>query len=164
MNAAASATKYPLPNVAQVKDLFGILFDGLAVKPGAKLDTSPKSGSYFGVYVTDDGIPGAMYACDIAFAANGGAALSMLPPNVAKEAMKSKVLTDVMLANLREVMNIGTRLVLVDGSPHLRLDQVYAGPALPAPAAALLGAIKGRADFEITLGKYGSGLFAILAF
>jgi hypothetical protein len=159
-----AATKYPLPNAPQVKELFGMLFDGLAVKPGAKLDISPKSGSYYGVYLTDDGVPGAMNACDIAFAANSGAALSMLPPNVAKEAMKTRVLTEVMVANLREVMNIGTRLVLTEGSPHLRLDQVYAGPALPPAAVALLGAVKGRVDFEIGLGKYGSGLFAVLVF
>jgi hypothetical protein len=159
MNAAA---KYPLATAPQVKELFGMLFDALAVKPGAKLDVSAKSGCYFGVYVTDDGAPGAIIACDIAFAANSSAALSMLPPNVAKEAVKSRQLTEVMVANLREVMNIGTRLVLTEGSPHLRLDQVCAGPGLPPAAVALLGAIKGRVDFEIGLGKYGSGLFAIL--
>jgi len=161
MNGAA---KYPLPSVAQVKELFGILFDGLVVKPGAKLDISPRSGSYFAVYVTDDGVPGAMIACDIAFAANSGAALSILQPSIAKESIKTRQLTELMVANLREVMNIGTRLVLTEGSPHLRLDQVCMGPALPAPAVALLGGVKGRADFEIGLGKYGAGLLTVLVF
>jgi hypothetical protein len=161
MNAT---TKFPLPGIPQVKELFGILFDGLAVKNGAKFDTSPKADRYFGVYVTNDGVPGAMCACDIAFAANSGAALSMLPPNAAKDAVKARELTEVMVANLREVMNIGTRLVLTEASPHLRLDQVCAGTALPPAAVALLGAIKSRADFEIVLGKYGSGLFTVLLF
>jgi hypothetical protein len=152
MNAT---TKFPLPGIPQVKELFGILFDGLAVKNGTKFDTSPKADRYFGVYVTNDGVPGAMCACDIAFAANSGAALSMLPPNAAKDAVKARELTEVMVAK---------RLVLTEASPHLRLDQVCAGTALPPAAVALLGAIKSRADFEIVLGKYGSGLFTVLLF
>ncbi len=156
-----SAT-YPLPDVPQVRELLGMLFDGLSVKPGPKLDVSPKAGSYFGVYVADDGNPAALCGCDMAFAANSGAALSMLPPTVAKEAAKDKDLTPVMLANLHEVMNICTRLVLRDNSPHLKLRELCQVSALPAPAAAILGAAKGRVDFEIGIGKYGSGVLSVL--
>ena len=104
-----------------------MLFDALSVKLGPKLDASPKAASYFGVYVSDDGTPVALCGCDMAFAANSGAALSMLPPNVAKEAAKDKELTPVMLANLHEVMNICTRLMLRDDSPHLKLRELCVG-------------------------------------
>jgi len=163
MSTPAESMAIPLPDAVQVRDLLGLLFDGLTVKPAAKLDLSPKSGGYYALYVTDAGAPAAICGCDLAFAANGGAALSMLPPNVAKDAAKAKALTDVMEANLREVMNICTRLMLQDGSPHLRLDQVYAAGAAPAAAAAIAGAAKRRADFEIGLGKYGSGMLSVLA-
>ncbi|MGA2707353.1 MAG: hypothetical protein ACLQJ0_23470 [Steroidobacteraceae bacterium] len=162
MNAAVAGTSYPLPDISQVRDLMGMLFDGLAVKPGAKLDLTPKSSTYFAIYVTDNGAPAALCACDIAFAANSGAALSMLPPNVAKDAARTQQLTDVMLANLREVMNICTRLVLRENTPHLRLDTVCPASKLPAAAAAIVAAAKGRIDFEIGLGKYAGGLFAVL--
>ena len=153
---------HPLPDAAQVKDLLGMLFDGLSVKLGPKLDVSPKSASYFGVYVSDAGAPTALCGCDMAFAANSGAALSMLPPNVAKEAAKDKELTPVMLANLHEVMNICTRLVLRDDSPHLKLRELCAHSALPPPAAAIIAAAKGRIDFEVGIGKYGTGILSVM--
>lgn len=154
---------HPIPDAAQVKDLLGILFDGLSVKPAAKLDVSAASTSYVGVYIADNGQPGALCACNLDFAANAGAALSILPPAVAKEAIKSKQLTDAMRENLREVMNICTRLVLKDGSPHLRLQEVYPAKTLPAPAAAIVGGAKGRVDFDISLGKYGNGALSLMS-
>jgi len=156
------SSTYPVPDVPQVRELLGMLFDGLSVKAGPKLDVSPKAGSYFGVYVADDGAPAALCGCDLAFAANSGAALSMLPPNVAKEAAKSKDLTPVMLANLHEVMNICTRLVLRDDTPHLKLREMCPISTLPAPAAAILTAAKARIDFEIGIGKYGPGILSVL--
>jgi hypothetical protein len=86
----------------------------------------------------------------------------MLPPAVAKEAAKSKDLTPVMLANLHEVMNICTRLVLRDDTPHLKLREMCPLATLPAPAAAILTTAKGRADFEIGIGKYGPGILSVL--
>jgi hypothetical protein len=163
MNAVAGAVAHPLPDVAQVKDLLGMLFDGLSVKAGAKLDVSPKAVAYFGVYVTDDGTPSALCGCDMAFAVNSGAALSLLPPAVAKEAAKDKELTPVMLANLHEVMNICTRLLLRDGSLHLKLRELCLLSALPAPAASILSAARGRVDFEIGIGKYGSGILSVIS-
>jgi hypothetical protein len=160
---AAATTRYPLPDVAQVRELLGMLFDGITVKAGAKLDPAPKGKPYFGFYVADDGSPAGLVGCDLAFASNSGAALSMLPPNAAKDAVKTKELTDVMIANLREVMNICTRLLLKESSPHVRLLLVSEVAGLPPPAAAIISAPNGRVDFEIGLGKYGSGLLAVLA-
>jgi len=162
MSASPVIAALPLPDVALVKELLGMLFDGLTVKPGPKLDASPKSNSYFGVYVSDDGTPLAVCGCDLAFATNSGAALSMLPPNVAKEAAKDKELTPVMLANLHEVMNICTRLMLRDDSPHVKLRELCAVSALPPPAVAILSAPKGRVDFEVGLGKYGAGVISVI--
>jgi hypothetical protein len=163
MNAPAANCVYPLPDVPQVKSLLSMLFDGLDVKAGTKPDVSAKSGSYCGVYVADDGTPGALCVCDIAFAANSGAALSMLPPPVAKEAARIKELTEVMIANLREVMNICTRLLLREGSPHLKLQDLCQVSAIAAPSAAILTAPKGRADFDIAIGKYGHGLLSVMS-
>ena len=157
MNAVA----HPLPDSPQVKTLLGMLFDGLSVKPGPKLDASPKSNCYFGVYVSDTDKVVALCGCDMAFAANSGAALSMLPPNVAKEAAKDKELTPVMLANLHEVMNICTRLMLRDDTPHIRLRELCVVSALPPPAGEILGAPKGRVDFEVAIGKYGPGVLSV---
>jgi hypothetical protein len=159
---SAATASHPIPDAAQVKDLLGMLFDGLSVKLGPKLDVTQKASTYFGVYVSDDGTPAALCGCDMAFAANSGAALSMLPPNVAKEAAKDKELTPVMLANLHEVMNICTRLMLRDDSPHLKLRELCVQNALAPPAAAIIGAPRGRVDFEIGIGKYGTGVLTVM--
>jgi hypothetical protein len=156
------AGSYPVPDAASLKDLLGMLFDGLSVKPAAKLDLSPKAGAYFAVYVSDEGVPVAICACDIAFAANSSASLSMLPPNAAAAAVKAKVLTEVMLANLREVMNICTRLVLRDGTPHVKLRDLCQFGVLPAPAAAIITGAKARVDFEVGISKYGAGMIAVM--
>lgn len=155
-------TAYPLPDGKRVTELLGVLFDGIDVKPGGSFDQSPAGGALFGVFVADDGAPVALCGADANLAATLGAALSMLPAAAAKEAAAAKALTPVMLDNLREIMNICTRLVMDAASPHLRLEQVYLTKALPAPAAALLGANKGRREFQVKLPKYGGGVLTVL--
>jgi hypothetical protein len=157
------ATAYPLPDAAKVKSMLGLLFDGLEVKPGKKFDIVPPSGSWIGLYVSDDGTPVAACAVDVLLAANSSAALSMLPPAVAKDAAKSKELTEVMVANLREIMNICTRLLMNDTSAHLRLESLYASKAMPAGVSTVLGGVKGRIDFELNLPKYGAGTLAVVS-
>jgi hypothetical protein len=157
------ATAYPLPDGKKIVQILGGLFDGLAVKPGGTFDETPTGGAWFGVFVADNGNPVALCGADVNLAASFGAAFSMLPVAAAKDAAKSRELTDVMKENVREIMNICTRLVMDDVSPHLRLDQLHAAHELPAPAAALLGAPKGRREFQLQLPKYGGGTLTLLS-
>ena len=155
--------KILLPDAKYTATLLGMLFDGLTVKPGARLDPASSAGAWCAVYVDDGGVPSAFCVCDIAFAANAGAALSMLPPGVAKDAIRERTLTDVMQSNLHEVMNICTRLVVRENAAHLRLNGVSPVAALPPDRAALLKATRARVDFEIALAKYGPGHLAVLS-
>lgn len=157
------ATTYPMPDAAKVKLMLGLLFEGLDVKPGKKFDIVPPSGSWVGMYISDDGKPVAACAVDVALAANSSAALSMLPPGAAKDAAKSKELTDVMVSNLQEIMNICSRLLMNDSSAHLRLAKVYPAKAMPPELTTLLGGSHGRVDFELNVPKYGAGTLAVLA-
>jgi len=86
----------------------------------------------------------------------------MLPVAAAKDAAKARDLTTVMIENMREIMNISTRLVMDNTSPHLKLEQLYPIKSLPAPAAALLAAPAGRREFQVQLPKYGGGVLAFL--
>jgi hypothetical protein len=157
------ATAYPLPDGKKIGQILGLLFEGLAVKPGGAFDETPTGGAWFGVFVADDGNPVALCGADANLAASFGAAFSMLPVAAAKDAAKSRELTDVMKENLREIMNICTRLLMDDMSPHLRLDQIHAVHSLPGPAAALFGAPKGRREFQLQLPKYGGGTLTLLS-
>jgi hypothetical protein len=153
---------YPLPDAPKVQDILGMLFDGIDVKAGGKFDQTPGGGAWFGVFVSDSGAPVVLCGADVNLAATFGAALSMLPPAAAKEAAKSREFTQMMSENLREIMNICTRLVLDASSPHLKLDQVYPAKALPAAAAALLGTLRDRREFQLQLPKYGGGVLSLL--
>jgi hypothetical protein len=156
------ATAYPLPDGPKIVQFLGLLFDGLDVKPGGTFDQSPAGGAWFGVFVADSGEPVALCGADANLAATWGAAFSMLPVAAAKEAAKTRELTGVMIENVREIMNICTRLVMDATSLHLKLDQVYPAKSLPAPAAALLGAAQGRREFQLQLPKYGGGVLTFL--
>ncbi len=139
------------------------MFDGLDVKPGGTFDQTPAGGAWFGVFVTDGGAPVALCGADANLAASFGGALSMLPVAAAKDAAKARQLTDVMIENVREIMNICTRLVMDATSPHLKLDQLYPTKSLPAAALALLGAPQGRREFQVQLPKYGGGVLTVLS-
>jgi hypothetical protein len=157
------ATAYPLPDLAKIKDVLGMLFDNLVVKPGGKFDQTPAGGAWFGVFVTDAGVPVAMCGADANLAATLGTAFSMLPPGAAKDAAKARELTQPMMDNLREIMNICSRLVMNDTVPHLRLEQMYSRKLLPAPSATLLSAPNGHAEFEVQLPRYGGGILSVVS-
>src|SRR5580658_5092938 len=132
------STAYPLPDAPKVQDILGMLFDGLDVKPGGTFNQTPNGGAWFGVFVDDGARPVALCGADVSLAAGLSAALSMLPLSAVKEAVQSRELSGTMCENLREVMNICTRLVLDSTSPHMKLDQLCPIRALPAAAAAIL--------------------------
>jgi hypothetical protein len=60
-------------------------------------------------------------------------------------------------------MNICTRLVMSDTSPHLKLEQIYPAKSLPAPSAAVLGKPAGRIEFQVQLAKYGGGVLTLVS-
>ena len=154
---------YPLPDAAKIIKLLGLLFDGLDVKPGGKFDQTPTGGAWIGVFIADDGTSVALCGADANLAASFGAAFSMLPVGVAKDAAKSHELTGVMVDNMREIMNICSRLVMNDTVPHLRLEQMYSRKLLPAPSATLLSAPNGHAEFEVQLPRYGGGILSVVS-
>jgi hypothetical protein len=156
------ATAYPLPDGPKIAGMLGLLFDGLDVKAGGTFDQTSAGGAWFGVFVADGGNPVALCGADANLAATFGAAFSMLPVGAAKEAAKARELTSVMIDNMREIMNICSRLIMDATSPHVKLDQIYPAKSLPAPAAALLGAPGGRREFQIQLPKYGGGVLTFL--
>ena len=152
----------PLPDTAKVTSLLGMLFDGLEVKPGGAFDRSPVGGAWVGVFVADCGKPIALCGTDLSLSASFGAALSMLPPAAVKEAVKSRELSGFMIDNLREIMNVSTRLLMSDMSTHLKLQQIYPAKELPAPIAELLRGTAAHAEFTLQVPRYGGGVLTLL--
>ncbi len=149
--------KHLQPDENRIKDMLGALFgDNLEVATSE----SPVQDSYAAVYVDADDTPGAVALCDPAFAAYAGAALSMMPPNGAKEAAESNDIPKTMFDNLHEVMNICTRLVIGESTPHLRLAKVC--PSSETDAVDTIRETASRVDFQVDIPRYGSGGLAFI--
>lgn len=155
---------YALPNANALTETFEMLFGSKGtVAPGKRLDPKAGSGCPVATYVDDTGKTVAIVCCDVEFAAHAGSALSMLPAAAAKDAIKTRKLEAAMLENLYEVMNILSTLLMNERTPHLKLDALHPDPGkIPADAKGLLSKPAGRADFTVSVPRYGSGNLTLL--
>ena len=146
------------PTLEQVFGMLGMLFgDGTEVTPTEAPDLSL---GYVGNYVNPEGETVAACICDRAATAYFGAALSMLPPGGAADAAKGGEISETMEANLYEIMNILTRLVMDDETPHLKLEKVQ-----KVDDDAAINAIRENAagcHFHVVVPRYGSGTLSFL--
>lgn len=148
-----------LPNQAAAMQLLqGLLCKPVAAKPAtAPLGASPGP-RVVAVYVTDTGAVGSLCVCDVAAAAYLGAALSLIGPAVAAEAHKTGRLSEGLLENLREVVNVGASLFNVSGGGHVRFKDLLVPPGALAPEiVSLVNSKKSRLDLDITVPGYGAG-------
>lgn len=145
---------YVVPTARAATDILGMMY-------GDDLEVSEDSGDnvqnrHVATYVSDDDGLVALCACDDEFVIFSGAALSMVPADVAREMVAEKDFSDIVLANFHEVMNICSRLLMSDDSPHLRLDKTL--PPTDADAAvSKLGANTSLTSFNVSIPAYGSG-------
>ncbi len=152
------AGKYLVPDAGSVRPVMQMLFGEQAKVKDAP--AAPAAGPVAS-FVDDGGVAVAVAQCDAAFGAYAGAALSLIPPAGAAEAVASGALTEGMAANLHEVMNICSSLFMDDGTAHLKLDRVYGdGAAAPEPVQALLRAGSGP-SLSVEIPRYGAGVLRL---
>jgi hypothetical protein len=159
------ATIHPTPRDVEVRQMLAMLFgNDLTISEAEELPVSVESKNAAALYVADDGTPVTACVCEINFAAFAGSALTKIPPGGAEDAASSGELTENMMGNLNEVMNICSRLFMSGSSPHLRLDKMYASIAeLPENAKTMLDTVSGRLDLKVSIPGYGEGYLAFLA-
>lgn len=147
------------PNDRAVREMLSfVLGDGLEVSAH---EAAPVDDWHAATYVGDQDQVVAVCACDGQFVAYSGAALTMIPCDAAEEMLRDKSFSEVVLANFHEVMNICSRLLVSDDSPHLRLDKTLQPDAARAPIDQI--ATQARAStFEVSIPDYGKGKIAFL--
>jgi len=155
---------YPVPIQEDVRDLLtDLLGRGVAVDkvpPGAFDDGEPGAIAEF---VTDEEATAALCVLDAPFAVRVGAALVMVPANVAEEDLASGDVPDHHLENVREVVNIFGRMLNSATTPHVRLHGLHRWPGpLSEGVQALLEEPEFRRDFAVAVEGYGEGRFSIL--
>ncbi len=156
-----TADRTALPPAKDVRDLLeGLLGKDTDFSDGLRV-TAP--GGLVGLYVDDQLGLRAIVAFDIAMAAYTGAAIGLMPPGGAQDAVDDGELFPVMRDNAAEVLNVMAALFNVGGAPHLRLYAHYArGEEVPADVPARLGALGMRADWAVAVKGYGTGQLSII--
>jgi len=132
---------------------------------GEELTPDAPGGVIVAQYVTDLGRDAALIAVDTGLAAHLGAALALVPPAVSAEAARDGYLSDDLLDNLYEVLNIAGSLFNVGDAPHVRLiEALYDTSSAPLPAAIdrwLRGFVP-RVDAACEIHGYGAGRLSVL--
>ena len=155
---------YPVPIQEDIRDLLtDLLGRGIAADKTEPLVLEEGQPGLVAAYVTAEDAVGALCVCDGDFAILVGAALVMVPANVAREQMEKGELDETHVEFTHEVANIMSRLLNTPRTPHLKLDQLHQVPGeLPEPVSALLASPEFRRDFVVTIEGYGEGRVSIL--
>lgn len=156
--------KTTLPNSDQVSKIVVCLFgdDALVKQSSTPIPLTDKN--VIAKYVDDDSNISRLVLCDLPFANNAGAALTMISPGVVADAIKDKELPDNILDNFREVMNIFVNLFAETTSQHLVLNDIsVVSNDADEPTTKALNEPVERIDFEVNVPRYGNGRIALLA-
>jgi hypothetical protein len=100
---------------------------------------------------------------DLGAAAYTGAALALLPPGGAQDAVEEDgELTGMLVEALHEVVNVLASLLNAPGAPHSRLYKLYApGEDLPADIQGMLANVN-RLDLGLQVPGYGRGALSFV--
>ena len=127
----------------------------VTVTPTNPVGAIPKP-SIVSVFESDTGAAQAVIAVDLALAAHSGAVLSLFPPGVAMDAVKTGKMTDTLLENFGEVVNVLSSVFNVTEGVHVKLRNVVVCGPLPAGDVAPL-VKKFKAEFAVNITGYTTG-------
>lgn len=151
------ATDYVMPDTQSIASILEMIFgEGVEVTDAEVIDFDDK---HVATFMSREQELVALCACDLPFVAYSGAALSMIPANTAKDMANGGGLTEAVLSNFHEVMNICSKLMMSETSAHLRLDKTLA-PDQSASAVTALDASASTSVFNVDIPRYGKGVLA----
>jgi hypothetical protein len=153
-----------LPASKDVRDMLtGLVGKPVAVNPGAPVTPTPDKPVAVAVYVDPHMAINALCVMDLGAAAYTGAALALLPPGGAQDAVEEDgELTSLLVEALHEVVNVLSALLNTPGAPHSKLHKLYApGEDLPGDIASMLANFN-RIDLAIEVPGYGKGALSLV--
>lgn len=157
---------YKLPNSDQIAEtVSGLVGRDVKVKRCREQDLAEAGPYLYGVYIQSEGEKvAAISISELKLGAFAGAALSLIPLEVAKGFIKKQALDEEMFENYEEVFNVSAALFNRPNVPHLRLRTAHQKlDEVPDDATPLLEKFKIRADFEVDIADYGSGKMTLVA-
>ncbi len=153
-----------LPAAKDVRDMLtGLVGKPVAVNPGAPVTPTPDKPVSVAVYVDPHMAINALCVMDLGASAYTGAALALLPPGGAQDAVEEDgELTGLLVEALHEVVNVLSALFNVPGAPHSKLHKLYAaGEDLPGDIEGMLANFN-RIDLAIEVPGYGKGALSLV--
>jgi hypothetical protein len=153
-----------LPAAKDVRDMLtGLVGKPVGVNPGAPVTPTPDEPVSVAVYVDPHMAVNALCVMDLGASAYTGAALALLPPGGAQDAVEEDgELSGLMVEALHEVVNVLSALFNVPGAPHSKLHKLYAsGDELPGDIAGMLANFN-RIDLAIEVPGYGKGNLSLV--
>ena len=153
-----------LPAAKDVRDMLtGLVGKPVAVNPGAPVTPTPDKPVSVAVYVDPHMAINALCVMDLGASAYTGAALALLPPGGAQDAVEEDgELTSLLVEALHEVVNVLSALFNTPGAPHSKLHKLYApGDDLPGDIAGMLANFN-RIDLAIEVPGYGKGALSLV--
>jgi len=138
--------------------LTNLLGRPIQVAKKAPAPLSPNQPLVIGLYRSDDGALVAACAADLQFAANAAAALALMPQRMVAEGSRDGRLSEGLLENFCEVLNVMCALLNSSDLPHQSFAEALTPPLeLPEDVQALLGSPGIRGDFKVDISGYEGG-------
>ena len=148
-----------LPAAKDVRDMLsGLVGKEVAVSPGAPVTPEPNRPVTVAIYTAPDMAVNALCVMDLGASAYTAAALALLPPGGAQDAVEEdKELSPMLLEALHEVVNVLSALFNTPGAPHSKLNRLVAdGEDIPGDVAGMLAGFN-RIDLALEVPGYGKG-------
>jgi len=153
-----------LPAAKDVRDMLsGLVGKEISVSPGAPVTPEPNRPVTVAVYTAPDMSVNALCVMDLGASAYTAAALALLPPGGAQDAVEEdKELSPLLLEALHEVVNVLSALFNTPGAPHSKLNKLVPdGDDVPGDVAGMLAGFN-RLDLAIEVPGYGKGAISFV--
>lgn len=153
---------YIIPTEENIQSAMAMLF-GEDTEISAGEAVAPGTGKVCQIvdYIDPDGATVAACTCDINFGAYSGAALTMMPAATAQDMAKEGDISKPMKDNVYEVMNIISRYLMSENTPHLKLSKSYDEADMPDALKTMVENKAAQVDYSISIPNYGSGNISI---
>jgi hypothetical protein len=148
-----------LPAAKDVRDMLsGLVGKEVSVSPGAPVTPEPDRPVTVAIFTAPDMSVNALCVMDLGASAYTAAALALLPPGGAQDAVEEdKELSPMLLEALHEVVNVLSALFNTPGAPHSKLNKLVGDSEdIPGDVVGMLAGFN-RLDLTVEVPGYGKG-------
>jgi hypothetical protein len=157
-------TELKIPKAKEVSEILtSLIGDPVEVRKTSE-QMNASDIAVLGTYMGEDNRLLSLTGADIALANWLGAALAMIPKEVAQKSVDEQSISDEVKENTQEIFNINTSVLNAPKIPHHRFSKLYDCFAneQPEEAKALTADPAARIDFIVEVPGYGTGRLCYL--